>query len=340
MARQKNVTVLSIDGGGVRGYIPALILAEIEKLTGKAIGELFDLVVGTSTGGIIAVGLSAGIPARALAEFYPKYGARIFGDRDVPEWQRRLFGSGTSFVDKLGGAARTVGAPVGGNKHFGGNARHRADGIDGVLLEVLGDTRLSQASMDVALTTFDRLSNVPVVFSRRDAQARPSRDLLLRTAARATSAAPTYFPPCNMEWAGTSRSFVDGGVWANNPAGVAIAESLAITNERGLSGRSVFLVSIGTGVGSSGATFSDTASWIGAAGDLMRLATSVGAGELLARRSLPASQYVRLQVHDDRIAGAMDNASSQRLSLLESATLELLQSRAADMTALIDGLGA
>src|ERR687894_1010021 len=84
--------VLSIDGGGIRGIIPAMILAEIEDRTGKRIAEMFDLVAGTSTGGILALGLTkpgqggkAEYSAESLIELYETEGGRIF-DRTV--WHR------------------------------------------------------------------------------------------------------------------------------------------------------------------------------------------------------------------------------------------------------------
>ena len=79
------VKILSIDGGGIRGIIPAIVLAEIERRTGRPTAQLFDLVAGTSTGGILALGLTipktTGAPlytARSLAEMYEREGSRIF----------------------------------------------------------------------------------------------------------------------------------------------------------------------------------------------------------------------------------------------------------------------
>jgi uncharacterized protein len=319
--------VLAIDGGGIRGYIPSLVLAEIERRAQRPAATLFDLVVGTSTGGIIGMGLAVGQSAETLSEFYPRYGRRIFGGVERSAWQSRIFGYGATLGESLNKAATTVGAPFGGNPRFTGNARHSSDGLEGVLREVLGDTPLSQSTMDLAVTSFDGAQSIPVVFSRRDALANPSYDLPLWVVARATSAAPTYFPPCQHDWAGHQRNFVDGGVWANNPAGVALAESVPLTAARKMTGSSVLLVSLGTGVAPSGETFGGSASWIGAAGDTIKTATSVFAGELLAARALPASNYVRLQVVDQRIAGAMDDPSVARLEALKAAAMGLIQTQ-------------
>lgn len=89
------VRVLSIDGGGVRGYLPALLLAEIERRAARPATTLFDLVVGTSTGGIIGIGLATGLSAQSLADFYPTYGQRIlvWGAPSANKWD---LGRGTS----------------------------------------------------------------------------------------------------------------------------------------------------------------------------------------------------------------------------------------------------
>ena len=266
------VRVLSIDGGGMRGYIPALVLAELERRLGVPLRSTVDLVVGTSTGAILAIGLAAGMSAEDLAGFYPKHGRTIFGGVERSVWERRIW-------DSLDRSARNIGGPFGGNANFGGNARHRPDGLEQVLQAVLGDRRLSDLDMPLAVTTFDANVALPVVLTSSDAKLDPRFDLPLWQAARATSAAPTYFPPFEVDWAGQRRSFVDGGVWANNPAGVAIVESLALTSARGLTGTSVVMVSLGTGVAPPGVLFDADASWLGSARDLAGLATSVWAGD-------------------------------------------------------------
>lgn len=180
MVQPKPVKVLSIDGGGIRGYLPSLLLAEVERRAGRPVSQLFDLVVGTSTGAIIGIGLATGKSAAELSEFYPRYGRRIFGGTDDrSEREKSLFGSGAGFMKNLNQTARDLGGPFGGHERMGGNARHESDGLESVLKEVLGDIKLSEVPTEVAVTTFDRLTSMPVVLSRRDARANPSYDLLL-----------------------------------------------------------------------------------------------------------------------------------------------------------------
>jgi patatin-like phospholipase/acyl hydrolase len=323
--------VLAVDGGGIRGYIPALVLAEIEKRAKMPAAKLFDLIVGTSTGGIIGIGVAAGMSADELARFYPDYGRRIFGGVDRPAWQKRVMGYGATFGESMGQPARKFGAPWGGNKKFGGNARHRANGLEGVLQDVLGERRLSEVAVPLAVTSFDGVTSQPVVFSSRDAQRDGALDLPLRVAARATSAAPTYFPPCEYEWAGRICKFIDGGVWANNPSAVALSEAAALTTARQITATSILLVSLGTGIAPSGATFNETATWIGAASDTIKTATSVVAGEVLARRALPPSNFVRLQVVDESVAGAMDDPAPARLAVLKNAADQLAKAEEAQL---------
>lgn len=313
------VRVLSIDGGGIRGYIPALVLAEVERRAGVPASELFDLAVGTSTGAIISIGLGAGLTASELAEFYPRYGSRIF--RPGPD---RPTGRDSPLAERMDRAARAVGAPFGGNPALGGNARHDPSGLEAVLREVFGERTISEAAIELAVTSFDAEANRPVVISRRDARDDPSCDMMLWEAARATSAAPTYFPPFVREWAGRRCRFVDGGVWANNPAGVALAESVPLTAARGLSGQSVVMVSIGTGVATTKGVFGFTDPWIASARDFVTVATGTVAGHTLAMRALSPARVTRLQVEDDRVAGRMDDPSAARLSVLHAAATELL----------------
>jgi patatin-like phospholipase/acyl hydrolase len=73
--------ILTIDGGGIKGVFPAAFLATLENELGAPIGDYFDLIAGTSTGGIIAMGLGLGLTARELHGLYRDAGRRIFKRR-------------------------------------------------------------------------------------------------------------------------------------------------------------------------------------------------------------------------------------------------------------------
>ncbi|MGO4690106.1 patatin-like phospholipase family protein [Glaciibacter sp. 2TAF33] len=336
----RTLRILSIDGGGIRGYLPALILAEIERRAGRPAIELFDVVVGTSTGGIIAIGLTAGVTVTELADFYPRYGRKIFGGSEQSEWSKRIFGTGATWSERLMGPANTIGPVFGRDERWGGNARHQAAGLESVLHEVLGEKKLSESTLPLLVTSYDAELGLPVVFSTADAIMHPARfDLPLRFVARATSAAPTYFAPAELTWDGAPRRFIDGGVWANNPAAMAITESIKLTSGAKLTGDSIFLVSLGTGMSAATPSFAGEASWLAAFSDVAKMATSITGSDILASRALGDS-YARLQVIDDRIAGAMDDPSVQRLAALHAAADALIQSDSDEIDRIVANIAA
>ena len=163
------VKLLSIDGGGIRGVIPAVLLAEIEKRTGKRIAHLFHLIAGTSTGGILALALNKpdahGDPqfsAEELVSFYLEQGERIF-TRSL--W-RRLMAAGNLIESKF-----------------------PASGIERVLDEFFGDARLRDAVTEVVVTSYEIERRQPFLFKSANARLLPGYDFPMKTVARATSAA-------------------------------------------------------------------------------------------------------------------------------------------------------
>jgi uncharacterized protein len=218
--------ILSLDGGGIRGIIPALILADLERRTGKPITDLFDLVAGTSTGGILALGLvrpgAGGRPmysAEEMVDLYEKDGPRIF-QRQV--WHR---------IKAVGNLAEE---------------KYPSRGVDTVLEERLGDSRLGDALRPTVVTAYDIEAREPHFFKSHRAAKDPLKNFLMRDAARATSAAPTYFEPARVRarddqpWA----ALVDGGVYANNPAACALVEAIC---DFGQHPDDVVLLALGTG---------------------------------------------------------------------------------------------
>lgn len=180
--------VLSIDGGGIRGVIPALVLAEVEERVGRPVGELVDLVAGTSTGAILACALAKPdpLPAERIAELYEEEGPRIF-DRSLHQRIESLDG----LLDE----------------------RYDSEGLVAALDRSLGDTPLGDADPAILITAYD-LERRRAVFLRRE------DSVSMAEAAHASSAAPTYFEPVRVAGA----TLVDGGVFAVNPAVCAYAE--------------------------------------------------------------------------------------------------------------------
>ena len=202
--------ILCIDGGGIRGIIPAVVLAELEQRTGRAISACFDLIAGTSTGGIIALALTRpdprGRPQYSAADvigFYRDIGPAIFA-RDALHRAVTL--------ESLAGP-RFDSAPL-----------RRA------LAEYFGDTRLSEALRDVLVTSYDIERREPFFFKSHHARTRPERDFAMRDVGAATAAGPTYFEPVRIETRDHVgyRALVDGGVFANNPTMCAWVEALSL----------------------------------------------------------------------------------------------------------------
>jgi len=216
--------ILSIDGGGIRGLIPGAVLAAIEKSTGKPIARLFDVVAGTSTGGILACGLNApgadGNPrfsASSLVDMYINDGARIF--------PQHIFERVTELVGE----------------------KYPATGIEEVLRQYVGESRLSETVTEVLVTAYDIERRKPKFFRSRDAREDPTRDHPLWMVARSTSAAPTYFEPFKLPGPtpGDYEALVDGGVFANNPAMCAYVDGSAGPGQ--VQPDDVLVVSLGTG---------------------------------------------------------------------------------------------
>ncbi len=222
------VKVLSIDGGGIRGIIPALVLAEIERLTKQPACELFDLIAGTSAGGIITLGVTApaktGGPAHSAAEL-----AQLFVDRGPEIFSKSLAGEILNPDGVL-------------------HEKFSAKGLESTLEEYVGGVALSQALTDVLVTSYDIQSHEPFFFKRSQAQREPARDYPMTVVGRATSAAPTYFeperavPPVRDAAGPADYALVDGGTFANNPALCAYAEAVLDHPDS-----DILVVSLGTG---------------------------------------------------------------------------------------------
>ncbi len=233
--------ILSIDGGGIRGIIPAMILAEIEKRTGKPIAGLFDLMAGTSTGGILALGMARpdehkpGMPkfsAKQGIAFYEEEGKRVFS-------RSALYAAGA-----LGNLAEE---------------KYPSVGIESVLDEYFGEARLKEAATDVLIPAYDIERREAIFFKSRKARENPADDFLMKYVARATSAAPTYFEPHKLDVSDSSDYYalVDGGVHSNNPAMCAFAEAKAHYADA----KDILLVSLGTGQATRPFMYNDAKGW-------------------------------------------------------------------------------
>ena len=203
--KDRRFRILSIDGGGIRGIFPAAVLAALEKnhAGGRSIASFFDLVGGTSTGGILALGLGAGYTARELLDLYVERGCDVFPP----------FGD-----DPLGSLKRWWRD----KKHFARYLYDR-DALERLLTDKLGDRLFGDSIVRLCIPAFEgKHSEVFVFKTPHHADYRTDRFERMVNVGLATAAAPTYFRP--LEHGG--YTLVDGGVWANNPIMLAVIEAL------------------------------------------------------------------------------------------------------------------
>ncbi|XP_016512947.1 patatin-like protein 1 [Nicotiana tabacum] len=212
------ITILTIDGGGIRGIIPGVILSylesQLQELDGKdaRIADYFDLIAGTSTGGLVTAMLAAPnkdkrplYAAKDITPFYLEHSPKIFPQISGP----------------LAGIINLTKA-MGGPKYDGKYLHKLIKGI-------LGGTRLHDTLTAVVIPTFDIKKLQPVIFSSYEAILKPDLDAELADICISTSAAPTFLPAYgfkNKDAQDNEREFnlIDGGVAANNPTLVAIGE--------------------------------------------------------------------------------------------------------------------
>jgi patatin-like phospholipase/acyl hydrolase len=300
--------VLAIDGGGIRGLIPALVLAEVERRAGRPVHELFDLIAGTSTGGIIACAVCAPdpMPAEEVASIYEEEGPAIF-DRSV--WQR--IRSAEGLLDE----------------------KYDAGALDRVLERFLGDKRLADTRPDLIVPAYDMSEPGPYFFKTRSARERRLEDFPLTVVARATAAAPTYFEPLPVG----RRALVDGGVFAGNPAMSAFADVLRFHPSA-----EVVLLSLGTGQRTRSRRFADVDDW-----GLVEWARPIldaafdGASDTVdyqLRHVLGPERYWRLQVELTRASDDLDDASPENLRELRGHAEELIAARSEDLDAVVAAL--
>jgi uncharacterized protein len=256
--------ILSIDGGGIRGIIPALLLAEIERRTQKPIFNLFDLITGTSSGGILALGLTkprlrsdasdnlpvAEYTAEALLQLFLEYGVELFYE---PLFHRLLGPLDDIFLQP----------------------KYPSESKEEILRQYFGNAPLENNLKEVFVTSYDIEKRIPIFFTNKlEKEQIKSKNLCklcggfsLLDAALATSATPTYFAPhrvVNPHNSGIIYTLIDGGVFANNPANLAILEAQISSKrktQKVLNTEDILVVSLGTGCPTSVYPYKEVKNW-------------------------------------------------------------------------------
>jgi len=302
--------VLSIDGGGVRGIIPARILKEIETRTNKPISKLFNIVSGTSTGGLLTLAITKpntqGNPefsAENLVDLYMERSKEIFVKPSIIRKIKTGFGLWGSKYDRAA--------------------------YDKILLQIFKDTLLSQSLCPVFIPIYSLGNSKPFIASTYFAARNKENDFYLRDIAGAASAAPTYFDPKKFRSPNSTTIYqgVDGGIYANNPEliGVTGVYLLHPSFEIG----NIILLSLGTGDTVKNNQNSGNDGDIGWLKNKDIIGSMMDAESAIAETAVTAmlknSNHFRFQLHLPSELADMDNSSDNNLNALLEAAEDFIQ---------------
>lgn len=185
----KNLNILSINGGGIRGLIALQQLVKLEEICGVKLNEKFHLISGTSTGGIIAVMLAIGKSPKELLKIYTEHGDKIFEKRFL------RFGIFT--------------------------AKYGSTYFEKLIESYVGNMRLSDLSNDITIPAYNASKEELVLFKSKKARENSSHDFYLRDVIRATASAPSFFKAHKID----GDYYIDGGMIINNPAQITFTEA-------------------------------------------------------------------------------------------------------------------
>lgn len=294
-ASDGKIRVLALAGGGIRGVILARILAQIEEITKKPIHQSFDMICGTSTGGILSAALTMPVPmsASSCLALYMSHGKEIFSSSG---WRKFI--------------------TLGGNT----GPKYDGKGLKKLLTGVYGSHRLEDALVPTFMPAYAIEKRAPIFFKSwvPSPEGTPLVDV-----AMATSAGPTYFPPAKVgnDW------YIDGGVINNNPALSGVIEACM---KYGVHTKDCVVVSIGTGVNQAAIPHAKAAGWgnLGWVQPLIGIFMD-GVSDLTHYQMadlMPSSQYLYLQPYLEEKNASMDATHPQNIADLVLAAQMTLDS--------------
>jgi patatin-like phospholipase/acyl hydrolase len=331
--------ILSIDGGGIRGIVPIRILQKIEELTGKKNYETFDMMAGTSTGGLITSCLTLkDAPSSPLPKYSLEDLAKIYVDDGAIIFPIR------TGIEKFFRTIWNLFRP-----------EFSADGIDAVLKKYVDDQRIKDSYLPILVSTYDLQGNKPVFFKTSEAINNETANAKIHNICRATSAAPTYLPAYSFIYKEALLTGIDGGVYVNNPTMAAIAE----ISKYGLAGfykkkdgtpveiSDVKVLSLGTGSYNGQITQQEAMSWgqlqwITRITDVMmkgvNQTTDYEASEMMSNYN--SNNYLRLTINiKDKAYSDMADARPATLAYLEKEVKEQITENAEAIDAIKKFLG-
>ncbi len=244
--------ILCLDGGGVRGVMPARILQKVEEQLGSPLKDHFDLIAGTSTGSILAAGIAIGKSPEELLNLYNDKGLKIFPYQNLFSLKR------LPLILKYG-----ISAP-----------KFSDEGLIAALREQFEDKKLSDItpnhegatdSLKVLIPSYDTESRNPVIF-KSWCHDRWYADVPVWEICVSSASAPTYFPAHRIEKDGKEYSLIDGGVCANNPVSCALAEAIKLLRQSSNQSAAnvidqIKIISIGTGDPASPISWQKVRGW-------------------------------------------------------------------------------
>lgn len=323
----KKIRILSVDGGGIRGIIPGTILMQLEKILQKKdnnstrkLGDYFEMIAGTSTGGILAcIYLMPGengkakYSAKDAVDLYIKNGHAIF-DRTT--------------MQKIISAGGII------------HSKYSPDALYSLLTKYFADETLNNLIKPSVITAYEITDRKSIFFTSSDADD-DMYNFKVKDVARATSAAPTYFPPAHIQsLSGQLFTLVDGGMFANNPALCAYAEarktefSKVLNNAEKIdkpTAKDMIIVSLGTGSVKKQYRYEDFKNsgeikWLEPVIDILMAGNSETVAYQLTQMYLtldPEFQhnYVRLEPGLKEACSEMDEATSENINNLYQAGL-------------------
>lgn len=315
--------ILAIDGGGVRGIIPASILQYIEEKSGAAIHQLFDMIVGTSTGALIALGLT--IPQKlysgVLSPSSSKYNAK-----DLVNLY--LTASSEIFPKSLLASLKSG---------YGlWSPKYDRIGLDSLLSAFFGNTFLHDALKPVIIPTYSLVNNAPNIF--KSARSLHEEGIyLMSDIAGAAVSAPTYFAPkVFVDNLGKNHMEIDGGIYANNPEELAIAE--ALNSSPVLRRENIDVLSLGTGTPKLKAPSSFGLLGWASNGNLIDVMMNASSLMNDKESSMICHGVERLQLDIDGSSDALDNSSPQYLNELHTQVNLVIMSEKARLDAIVQSL--
>ncbi len=333
---KKDVKILSIDGGGIRGIIPALLLEELDRRIAarnkkRPLCGVFDLIAGTSTGSIIALGLTApafkkstgryfekGVEHREYSRdplFTPGDIVDIYSDHGLEIFPRHIFNQLTTARQAF-------------------TEKYNSGRFYELLEEYMGKRTLQDALTNVLVTSYDITHNTPLIMKKRP-ESMNRRELdpnfFLKDAIAGSSAAPTYFEPVQVSSVDgkSSHLLVDGSVFAKNPAMCALVEAQKIFPRA----RHFTIISLGTGETGYPYTYAQMHSWgflewvLPSKG--VPLASIMNDGQTKCvnyqLQYLPRVSYHRLEARLGECSRSMDDAAPENMKCLRKTALSLIR---------------